>query len=436
MNNNNQKNDEFLRKRRERQRRKKQKRARIIFIFFLVLLVAIGAILSVTVLFPIKKITAKGSKIYSEEQIVNACGIKSGDNLIVVSQDKALENLKKTLPFIQSIEFDRSFPDTLKIKVTDAKEKICYIVNDKYYTVSEDGWVLNSYDKRPKALTLIISDGIKCKVGSKLEITDKNIKELYAKIDDTLKYYKLKADYINLTDRLQIKVKVENRFIVNLGSSKDMEPKIKHLKAMLQKSGKDVVGNINLSMWSRNNPQGSLKELEKLKVQITDELNIHKLKVDYVDINDKSAVKAKVEGRFIVNFGTSSDLEAKVKYLNTMIKKINKSDKGNIDLSIWSAKKPQGNFIKTDENYTKITDTLDGYGYKYDNIDISDKTALTVRVNERLTVNFGTSENLESKLQKLKEMIEEISKEDSGNIDLSMWSSQNPQGIFTKIERK
>ena len=53
-------NDEFLKKRKARQRRIRKRRMIIGFSLLIVVLAAVGVILSLTVLFPINNITAKG----------------------------------------------------------------------------------------------------------------------------------------------------------------------------------------------------------------------------------------------------------------------------------------------------------------------------------------------------------------------------------------
>ena len=55
------------------------------FMLFIVLLILVGVILSLTVLFPINNITAKGSSKYTAEQIISSSGIKTGDNLFISS---------------------------------------------------------------------------------------------------------------------------------------------------------------------------------------------------------------------------------------------------------------------------------------------------------------------------------------------------------------
>ena len=89
-------NDEFLRKRKLRQRKIRRRRIITALVFFGILLIAVGVILSLTVLFPIEQIKVSGSEKYTADEVAPACGIKTGDNLFMSSADE--EELKEKLP--------------------------------------------------------------------------------------------------------------------------------------------------------------------------------------------------------------------------------------------------------------------------------------------------------------------------------------------------
>ena len=72
------------------------------------------------------------------------------------------------------------------------------------------------------------------------------------------------------------------------------------------------------------------------------------------------------------------------------------------------------------------------YSLKIDGIDITNELSLTVGVDGRFTVNFGTSNNLYEKFAHLSGMIKNIDEGKSGKIDLSMWTSSNTQGTFVE----
>ncbi len=255
-------NDEFLVKRQERQKKMKKRRLRVFFILFILLLLLAGVILSLTVLFPISKITAKGSKIYTQAEIISSCGIKTGDNLFTASKKETLALLQKKLPFIETVEFERSLPDTLNIKVTDAKEYACYMVGNKYFTVSKSGWTLNSYIEKPQNVILIITDKVKCKVGTAIQFENDYSHSEVQNIIELLRKYDIAVDNVDITDSVNLKAKIEGRFIVNFGTEVDLEQKIRHLDSMIKEIDQNDTGKINLSMWNSQNTQGTFVQTD------------------------------------------------------------------------------------------------------------------------------------------------------------------------------
>ena len=59
---------------------------------------------------------------------------------------------------------------------------------------------------------------------------------------------------------LELKVKVENRFEVLLGTQNNLEEKVKHLGGMIREIDPEKQGKINLSMWTLDNPQGTFTQ--------------------------------------------------------------------------------------------------------------------------------------------------------------------------------
>lgn len=249
--------DEFERKRAERRRKIRRRRLKAFLVLFIVLLLCVGAVLSFTVFFPIDSLSASGSKIYSNEQIIKISGINKGDNLFAVSEGATQKQLKKNLPYIESAEFKRELPGTLKIVVRDAEEFACYKIGKSYYTVSESGWVLKKDTKEDKKLFTVNASGVKCTVGAEIEFSDSAQKELVDSISAALKAESVNTNLIDVTDSVKLTVKVDGRFTVNLGTSNDINEKIRHLSGMIKEIPEGKSGKINLSMWTSDNTRGT-----------------------------------------------------------------------------------------------------------------------------------------------------------------------------------
>lgn len=251
--------DEFIRKRQERQKKIRKRRIRAFFILFILTALCVGAVLCLTVFFPIEKVVIKGSKIYSVDEIFKNSDIESGDNLFVVSRSKTEQNLKSKLPYIESITFKRELPGTLNITVKDATEFAVYEVKEQYYTVSRSGWVMKKSRDKPENLICIKGNKIACKVGSQIVYEDSTQKELIEKISKALKDEKINTELIDTTGKINITLKVEGRFTVDLGNNSFMEEKIKHLAGMIKEMPEDNKGKIDLSMWTNDNSRGSFR---------------------------------------------------------------------------------------------------------------------------------------------------------------------------------
>ena len=221
--------DEFLEKRKARQRKARKKRMIISIITASIMAVILLVILCLTVFFPIEKIIVSGSKIYSNDQIIEASGIKKGDNIFTFGEEDAINSLKANLPFIEKVEFDRDFPNALNIKVFDAKPYLCVAINGEYYNVSKEGWVLEKVNNKVNNTFEIKLPKVKCEVGTQIAYEDQKSKKLLDKVIKLLEDNSIKIDYIDVTNPIIIKAGVEGRFEVNFGTENLLENKVKHL---------------------------------------------------------------------------------------------------------------------------------------------------------------------------------------------------------------
>lgn len=132
---------------------KKKRRKLYGYICVAVLLLAvIGAGLIYCLVYgaPISGIVIENSNIYSEEEILAAASIQSGDNMITVSEKKTSRKLSTLLPYIKSVELVREYPDTLKIIVEQTTDKYHIVMDKKQISLDGDGKVLSDSKKKVK----------------------------------------------------------------------------------------------------------------------------------------------------------------------------------------------------------------------------------------------------------------------------------------------
>lgn len=217
---------------------KKRRHGSYALYYFLcgILVVAVVAILSVTVLFNINRYEIIGDTQYSDEEIINASGIKTGENLLRTDIGKAEEDIISKLVYINNVKIKRGFPDKLIINVEPAVPLASFYISGKYYLISETGKILEISDKRfdlpvIKGYTLNTEkeedSETEIKIGASLKDDDEKRVTAALNIMEYMKQCGLDEDFtIDLTDILSIKLLYDNRIEMQLGTTAAMDEKI------------------------------------------------------------------------------------------------------------------------------------------------------------------------------------------------------------------
>ena len=71
------------------------------------------------------------------------------------------------------------------------------------------------------------------------------------------------------------------------------------------------------------------------------------IRITRVDITDELAITLGVDGRFTVNLGTSNYIDKKFAHLSGMMKNMDASAAGKINLSMWTPSNTEGSFVSS-----------------------------------------------------------------------------------------
>lgn len=222
----------------QKKKRKKQRHGSYILYYFLcgIVAVAVVAVLSVTVLFNIKRYEVIGDTQYTDEEIIAAAGIELGENLLRIDIDEAENNIISKLVYIDDAKIGRGFPDKLVITAEPAVPLANFYISGKYYLISEAGRVLEISNKR---FDLPIVKGYvfdpekegnpetKTQEGGPLEEDGEKRIAAALNIIEHMRQCGLDKDFvIDLTDILSIKLTYDNRIEMELGTTAAMDEKI------------------------------------------------------------------------------------------------------------------------------------------------------------------------------------------------------------------
>lgn len=241
-------------------RRRKKIRVAVLLCSVFVLIIAVLAILSVTVFFPISSISVSENTLYDNSEIIEASQIKIGDKLFGISEKRVRNSVTVNLPYIKNIELKRNLFDNVEIIVEETNDAFCYKYENRYYTADIDNKILAVFDEKPQGITeLLIGETKPLNIGYVLDIGEENL-ELVHNMYNILNRSNIKITSLNISDLGAITAVVEDRFAVNFGTIQDIESKTEHLRAMITKidaeNGKEVTGKINLSVWKSDKREG------------------------------------------------------------------------------------------------------------------------------------------------------------------------------------
>lgn len=246
--------DDFQVRRAKRRKKIRRRRTIIGLVFFLCLAIAVFVVLSLTILFPVKKVTVSGESRYTNEQIINACGLGEDDNIFTFSAERTMEQIRKNLPYIGEMTIERNIPDTVDIEIkSEHSEFAYYFVNGHYYVVSEDHFVLNSYYECPQSLIYIDCADVDCTVGEYVVFPDSKTKDAAILLVDELVDKNIKINQVIIKGSASLNAVVEDRFSVYFGGAINIKEKVANLEKTILDVGPSESGKINLSVWNEDN---------------------------------------------------------------------------------------------------------------------------------------------------------------------------------------
>ena len=132
---------------RARLRAKRRRFVRVVGTILLLIILTVSVVLiGYKLLFRISRITVEGESPYTDEEIVAATGVETGDGLYSFSSVTVGERLVAALPCIESLEVDRHIPNKITFTVkceepvyyTDIYGKI-YLMSDSLRILGESG---------------------------------------------------------------------------------------------------------------------------------------------------------------------------------------------------------------------------------------------------------------------------------------------------------
>lgn len=129
----------MARRRRNNRRRRRGSFAPFYKLLCLVVIVA-AIVVALSLFFKVEHIAVDGNSRYTNVEVVNASGVKQGDNLFLMNKYNVAGRISGALPYVEAVSINRDLPDTLQIHI---QECVCSIALEQEGTT----WILCSSGK-------------------------------------------------------------------------------------------------------------------------------------------------------------------------------------------------------------------------------------------------------------------------------------------------
>lgn len=196
------------------------------YIFAAIVAIVVFSILAKTVLFNCSSIVVEGNMRYTADEITAASGLVKGTSLLDINEDAAEQRIITSLAYIDIAEVSKSFPTKMIIKVTEAEKWFVVQQNGRPYIVSRMGKIIE--ESADASLPSVVGyEALEPAVGVYLmsEIDGKTeLPEMLLTAAEAAGVRNITS--IDITDRFEIKVLVENRITLELGNSNELENKM------------------------------------------------------------------------------------------------------------------------------------------------------------------------------------------------------------------
>lgn len=216
--------------------------------------IAAGGYLTMTMLFRIQTIqvqTADGMPVteiagYSGERILQVLGVQLEENIFTFEPEEREAVLEMQFPLLESIDVVRQYPNTVTVRVTEAKPAYAMQSAAGWLTLSENLKILTLEAQQPAGLTVLFGgEAAKSTPGEQLafvEVSTDGVQDsstdwmnILNWLRQTLADYGLLSEVtrIEFADPEQIAFLYQDRISVLLGTLNDLEYKLERAQYVL-----------------------------------------------------------------------------------------------------------------------------------------------------------------------------------------------------------
>ena len=117
-----------------------------LYVFLSVILITAVVVAGCIVFFKVNQFQIEGNHRYTTEEIVEASGISTGDNLCLVKKTDAAGKVLSRLSYVHSVNIRRKLPDTIIITVVETDAVAAIKTENSWWLINAEGKLLEEVE--------------------------------------------------------------------------------------------------------------------------------------------------------------------------------------------------------------------------------------------------------------------------------------------------
>lgn len=238
------------RKRRRSHQRRRQGQFAALYklLCFVVICGAIVAALSL--FFKADQIFVTGTSRYSQQQVIQASGIRQGGNLFLLNKQEAAAAITEQLPYVEYVRIRRQLPNALRIEITECTRPLAIEQDGTLWLVNGNGKLIDRLEPgQGSAYPLVTGIRLQTPQLGQLLAPTEDCQERWTLLSQLWQLLRGKGmdgevQGLQTEDDKRIVVRYQERFDVVLRADDDFDYRLNYLSAVLERLDSSDTGTI------------------------------------------------------------------------------------------------------------------------------------------------------------------------------------------------
>lgn len=222
---------------RKHKRRERRQNGRLFHLYIILsALLILGAVVAGSVVFfKAHTFEVEGNRRYSQEELLEASGIRDGENLITIPRREIEKRMEAELPYLKKVTIHLWPPERVIITVEETTPAAALESEGTAWYLDSSGKLLERVEQNEgypavTGLTLLApSEGTRLAVSEEEELKAKGLRGLLAALEE--RELLDQVQFIDLTSGSSVSMGYENRLTVKMGLNDDFGYDLKMLQA-------------------------------------------------------------------------------------------------------------------------------------------------------------------------------------------------------------